>query len=168
MLRLKQRTVHHPAKFQPEEDERLKNIIADIGTHNWVTVASLMPGRNVKQCIERWKFLNARRNSAKEWTQEEDVLLQQKVQEIGKKWTKLLQFFPNRNENNLKNRYQYLMKQQAKNATPTVQFVQVYPQNENETEPEPENPLDEVLSRIGLEKFDFDWWNQSSEFFPLG
>ena len=164
MLRLRQRTVHHPAKFQPEEDERLKNIINDIGTHNWVTVASLMPGRNVKQCIERWKFLTARRNAGKEWTSEEDELLKQKVAEFGKKWATILKFFPNRNENNIKTRYQYLARQAPKEEP--IKIVEVIP-NQTETEPEPENPIDEILSRIGLEKFDFEWWNHSSEFFPL-
>ena len=164
MLRLRQRTVHHPAKFQPEEDERLKNIINDIGTHNWVTVASLMPGRNVKQCIERWRFLTARRIAGKEWTLEEDNLLKEKVAEFGKKWSIILKFFPNRNENNIKTRYQYLARQAAKQEP--VKIVEVY-QNHNETEPEAENAIDEILSRIGLDSLDYEWWNQSSEFFPL-
>ena len=41
------------------------------------------------------------------WTTEEDLLLYEKFQEFGTQWAKITQFFPGKNANNIKNRWNY-------------------------------------------------------------
>ena len=39
------------------------------------------------------------------WTEYEDKLLEQKVNELGRKWSVIAKFFPGRTDINIKNRY---------------------------------------------------------------
>ncbi len=99
----------HRITFKPEEDEQLKKVIEQYGTHDWQNVADHMPGRNPRQCRERWKhYLSAPEGSKREWTQEEDDLLIRKVQEMGGKWTKFTHFFEGRSDLHIKLRYRKL------------------------------------------------------------
>ena len=46
---------HPRAKFTKEEDEMLKNLVENFGDNNWQVISSKMPGRNSRQCRERWQ-----------------------------------------------------------------------------------------------------------------
>jgi hypothetical protein len=92
-------------KFLPEEDARLKELVARFGTNSWEAVAKLMPGRNVRQCRERWKHYICSDSAKIPWTQEEDRILYEKMREMGPKWTKLSAFFPGRTDIQIKTRW---------------------------------------------------------------
>ena len=92
-------------KFTAQEDELLKELVQEEGPYKWNKIASKMPGRTAKQCRDRFQnYLNPALLNDK-WTQKEDQLLFQKIQEYGKKWKFISQFFPTRSHNNVKNRY---------------------------------------------------------------
>ena len=40
--------------WDPEEDQRLRALVAKHGTQQWALIASEMVNRNGKQCRERW------------------------------------------------------------------------------------------------------------------
>ncbi|EAX87961.1 Myb-like DNA-binding domain containing protein [Trichomonas vaginalis G3] len=161
MLKLKTRTSHRPNKFVPEEDERLKAIIAQYGPHNWVTIASMMPGRNVRQCIERWKHYNAAKNPGREWTEEEDRILLEKFKIFGRKWIKIVPFLTDRNVASIRNRfYQLCPKEKVKK----VEQVSIKPDK-------PEiDAIDKIFSSMGSDKNESKLelsWTQSSDIFQL-
>ena len=40
--------------WSDEEDGRLRSLVKELGTQQWAQIAQSMPGRNGKQCRERW------------------------------------------------------------------------------------------------------------------
>ena len=128
-------------KFTEEDDQKLREIIARIGTSSWIEVAKAMGDRNSRQCKERWEnYLDPTINTSP-WTQEEDDLLIQKQLEIGSKWVTIAHFFNRRTDAQVKNRWQMLdrkMKkmQKAKTVQSSTSYVSPpQPQQVNEQEP---------------------------------
>ena len=96
------------AKFTPEEDIELKQLIEVYGTNNWQTIASKMKGRNERQVKDRWFYYLSPDLNKSEWTQEEDNLLISKVQELGSSWVKISKAFNGRTDVQIKNRWNIL------------------------------------------------------------
>lgn len=98
-------------KFSQEEDIRLNKLIKAFGPKKWNTIALSMPGRTGRQCRDRFaNYLNPSLTNGP-WTVEDDILLQQKVCEVGLHWNIIAKFFKGRSSNNIKNRwYTYLCK----------------------------------------------------------
>jgi len=98
------------SRFTSAEDEKLKNLVEVYGTNSWAYIANQMPNRNPRQCHERWtNFLSPLLNHGP-WTQEEDDLLEQKVNEFGNKWVTIQQYFPDRTDTSIKNRYKLILR----------------------------------------------------------
>jgi hypothetical protein len=93
------------AKFTPEEDARLREVVARCGTNDWSIVAREMFDRKPRQCRERWNnYVNpVLVNSA--WSLAEDRLLEAKFNELGARWKEITQFFPTRSKNQVKYRW---------------------------------------------------------------
>jgi hypothetical protein len=92
-------------KFLPEEDLELRRLVEKHGTSSWDAVARDLPGRNPRQCRERWKhYLSGERIKAP-WTCDEDRILFEKMQTIGPKWTRLATFFPGRTDIEVKSHW---------------------------------------------------------------
>jgi hypothetical protein len=93
------------SKFEPFEDSLLLEVVSRLGASNWSQIAAHIPGRNARQCRERWtNYVNP--NLVKnEWTEAEDEILLQTYQEVGPKWFVIAGFLPGRGKNNVKNRY---------------------------------------------------------------
>lgn len=172
MLHLKERKIKRPTKFRPEEDERLRQIIEQYGTHNWVQIAAMMPGRNVRQCIDRWKRNNSPKNPRREWTPAEDNVLLEKFQLLGRNYGAISRFLPYRNDMSVKHRLDQLLGEKNRHkieiiATmePQEKRLQEIPANDSD------NTLDRILNQIGLdtfaEQFDLTSWNQSSDLFKI-
>ena len=96
------------SKFHSDEDDHLVQLVAQYGDANWDRIAQEMPGRNVRQCRERWKHYLSCTKPADPWTKEEDDLISDKVQEIGGKWTKIAALLPGRTDLQIKNRWRQL------------------------------------------------------------
>ena len=91
--------------FTPEEDEKLKELVHRHGTNSWIVVAANLPSRTARQCRERYNMYLSPNVDKSPWTSEEDRLLLRKVQEFGSKWAKIRGWFGNRTVNNIKNRW---------------------------------------------------------------
>ena len=101
---------HPKVKFTVEEDEKLKEIVHKYGSSDWELISSKMPGRNVRQCKERWQnYLSPDVNNSP-WTQEDDDLLIAKHAELGAKWVKIASFFVGRSDTSIKNRWMVLQR----------------------------------------------------------
>lgn len=89
-----------------EEDEKLREWVnRRKGAMKWADATKEIPGRSGKQIRERWfNILNPTINKAK-WTKDEERLLFQLYQKYGPKWCSLVQYFKNRTENSIKNRF---------------------------------------------------------------
>jgi hypothetical protein len=92
-------------KFTPEEDIYLKEVIEHCGCKDWTEVAAYFPGRNPRQCRERWNNYVKPTIMKLPWSPFEDRLLEQKYADLGPKWHLIAKFFPNRSRNYVKNRW---------------------------------------------------------------
>jgi hypothetical protein len=92
-------------KFSPDEDERLTQIVQQCGASNWKQIASKLGSRNFRQCRERWKNYLSPTICKDPWTPDEDLLLQEKYDELGSQWCVIAKFFPSRTDVSLKNRW---------------------------------------------------------------
>ena len=94
-------------RFSPLEDQKLQELVGQFGAKRWRRIAQYMPGRTARQCRDRYSnYLNPEFYNDK-WTNEDDMLLIQKFREYGSQWTKITHFFPGKNANNIKNRWNY-------------------------------------------------------------
>jgi hypothetical protein len=95
----------HREKFFPDEDTKLKELVLVHGETSWSTIASHMPGRNARQCRERWKHYLSSDKGKIAWTSDEDQLLYQKMVDLGPRWTAISQYFPGRTDMQVKSRW---------------------------------------------------------------
>jgi hypothetical protein len=102
------------AKFTRNEDLRLCELVETIGMTNWPKIASLMPDRNARQCRERYRNYLDPDLRWDRWTPEEDKLLIAKFRDLGPRWNTIGQFFVNRSDNALRNRWQQLSRRKMK------------------------------------------------------
>ncbi|KAJ3446038.1 myb protein-related [Anaeramoeba flamelloides] len=109
------------------EDKLLISAVKKLGNANsiWNSIAMLVPGRNSKQCRERWRNQLDPEIDRSPITEEEDRLLIEKIAEIGNKWCKLSTHFKGRPDNMLKNHwysvlYPRVLKEQKQKKTPSV------------------------------------------------
>ena len=103
-------------KWTPEEDELLKESVKLNGLKNWTTVSGMIPGRNPKQCRERWTSKLDPNLSHKCFTPQEDATIIMKHQALGPLWAKIARFLPGRSSIAIKNRFNLLLRHKA-NAT---------------------------------------------------
>ncbi|OHT03738.1 hypothetical protein TRFO_06576 [Tritrichomonas foetus] len=102
-------------KFTSEEDETLRRLVQEYGAKKWDQIAQMMPGRTGRQCRDRYRnylipgFFNG------QWSQDEDQLLHEKFNQMGPQWARMMQYFPGRSANSLKNRWNYFVCRIAKN-----------------------------------------------------
>jgi hypothetical protein len=92
-------------KFAVFEDVQLRQLVAEYGVENWRHIASLMPGRNPRQCRERWKHYLSGTGIPVPWTVHEDQVLLERVQAWGPRWTRIANFFGNRTDLEVKARW---------------------------------------------------------------
>lgn len=94
-------------RFTEFEDQKLRELVEQFGPRTWRRIAQLMPGRTARQCRDRYcNYLSPDFYNEK-WTDEEDNLLIEKHKEFGPQWVKISAFFPGKNANNIKNRWNY-------------------------------------------------------------
>jgi hypothetical protein len=110
----------HQAAFEPRkkyrkvfnqfEDEQLVQLVSRFGRGSWDVVANYMPDRTARQCRDRWKFYLCPSVNRAPWSAEEDRLLLVKFRELGPHWCALCEFFEHRSLNNVKNRWNSVMR----------------------------------------------------------
>jgi hypothetical protein len=96
--------------FTTQEDQLLENAVQQFGTKDWDIIARQLPGRTSRQCRERWLTYLSPDVNRTPWSSEEDGLLFDVVRTHGPKWGTLVGFFCNRTQNNIKNRWNTIVR----------------------------------------------------------
>lgn len=122
-LKYKKKKKCHRKKFSPEEDEKLKELVLKMSKNKWDDIAKEMPGRNGRQCRDRYKNYLMPGYFNGEWTIEEDDVLQKKYLEYGPQWSKITQFFQNRSANAVKNRWNYYISKHLNDKLKDVNII---------------------------------------------
>jgi hypothetical protein len=91
--------------FTAIEDQVLEAHIKKFGTTSWELIARALPGRAPRQCRERWFTYLSPDVNRSPWSAEEDGLLFDLMQVHGQKWGIIVEWFCNRTQNNIKNRW---------------------------------------------------------------
>jgi hypothetical protein len=104
-------------RFTDAEDAAIQYLVQKMGVGRWGDIAEFIPGRNARQCRDRYEQYLSVPNHNSQWLPDDDGLLRQKVKEVGPHWVAILPFFPNRNINDLKNRWHKILARQTAGAT---------------------------------------------------
>jgi hypothetical protein len=160
-------------KFSLEEDNKLRSLVAGLGTRSWDRIGCFMPGRTARQCRDRYKNYLMDSLVNRPWTPEEDSILIDRFHLLGPKWVEIGKLLNGRSGNNVKNRwYKHITKAQAVQlgaTNPANQIPHQSPPGSPALEERPDGELvqdigtgdcrwDELLESIGKEdSFDSLW-----------
>ena len=101
-------------KWTHAEDTALIAAVQKLGTKSWKEIADFVPGRNGKQCRERWVTALSPYIRRDEWTAEEDKILLAMQHKLGNQWATIMKYLPGRSSIALKNRFKSLVRHGAK------------------------------------------------------
>jgi hypothetical protein len=80
------------------------------GSDAWQQLARHMPGRNSRQCRDRWTNFLSPDIVKTPWSEEEETVLCQKVMQLGRAWKRIALHFPGRSEVNVKSHWQVMQR----------------------------------------------------------
>jgi hypothetical protein len=109
---------HPRRKFTSLEDAELVRAVSEIGADDWDAVAARLPGRNPRQCRERWSDYLSPNVRNGPWTPEEEAVLEAKYAELGPTWSRLAHFFYERTDINVRSHWQQMERRKRKSASP--------------------------------------------------
>jgi len=88
-------------------------LVAQFSSLGWDEISRRMPGRNPRQCRERWKHYLSVGFADRAWTKPEDDLLLEKYEQYGPRWTRLSAFFEKRSDIQIKARWTKLTEKRS-------------------------------------------------------
>ena len=92
--------------WTPEEDARLRELVAKYPQRDWQGVASEMPGKDREACMNRWnQSLREGIKKGAPWAPEEDEALRAAVREHGEDWLAAAAAVPGRTNTACRERY---------------------------------------------------------------
>ena len=94
------------------EDEALRHHVLTLKTTRWSAISLALPGRNGKQCRERWHNHLKPDINKDDWTREEDAIVFCAHAEMGNKWTEIARRLNGRTDNQVKNRWNSTLSKQ--------------------------------------------------------
>jgi hypothetical protein len=100
------------SRFTPEEDRVLYGLVIDRDSLQWNEIAKKLPGRNARQCRDRWNHYLAASSSDRPWTSEEDLLLTRAMAVHSKRWALIAKLFHDRTDSEIYRRWMLRSMQQ--------------------------------------------------------
>ncbi|RMD39397.1 hypothetical protein DV735_g5741, partial [Chaetothyriales sp. CBS 134920] len=107
----------------PQEDATLLHLVHLSGPNNWVRISQHMQHRSPKQCRERYHQNLKPSLNHEPISNDEGELIEQLVQEIGKRWAEIARRLGNRSDNAVKNWWNGSMNRRRRNTPHGVSRV---------------------------------------------
>jgi len=102
--------LYRKVMWKSVDDDNLRGAVERFGMRNWSLVAPAVPGRNGKQCRERWFSMLDPELATAAWGLAEDQRLVKLHDEFGNGWARIAQSLPGRSRISLRNRWGWLMR----------------------------------------------------------
>lgn len=99
----------------PDEDETLMQLVCTQGPNNWVRISHHMQHRSPKQCRERYHQNLKPSLNHEPISLQEGELIEQMVNEMGKRWAEIARRLRNRSDNSVKNWWNGSMNRRKRN-----------------------------------------------------
>lgn len=92
-------------KFSEEEDQLLIKLVNELPENSWKQISTTLKTKTAKQCRDRWRNYANPILKHGDWSIEEEIIILQKYEEIGSKWSQMMEFLPNRSSNEIRYRW---------------------------------------------------------------